>query len=65
MKKYAYVFSIGTKIVWSGDNEETLRNRVRTEKDTVKEDLEKFIKTCEPGDFMVIEPYGDMIFCVR
>ena len=65
MKRYAYVFSIGSKIVWSGDNEEMLRNRVRTENESVKEEVEHFIKTCEVGDFMTIEPYGEMIFCVR
>ena len=57
--KYAYVFSIGSKVVWSGETEETLRRRVKDPKD--QDDLERFLEVNKVGHFTEL-PCGDMVF---
>lgn len=65
MKKFAYIFNVGSRIAWSGDTEEMLKNRIKKESKKVKTEVNNFIKNSQPGDFYVIEPYGEMILVTR
>jgi hypothetical protein len=63
MKKFAYLFTLGGKIVISRDNLIELQRRVRNEPGDVQAEVADFIKNSSPGDDMQL-PTGEFIFCV-
>jgi hypothetical protein len=65
MKKFAFVFTVGGRIVWSGEDEANICRRVKNESLQIQADVDQFIHMAEPGDFYVLEPYGEMIIRMR
>jgi hypothetical protein len=63
MKRFAYLFTLGGKIVVSRENEVQLRHRVKSEPKEIRDKVANFIKTSFPGDDMQL-PSGEFIFCV-
>ena len=62
MKKFAYLFTLGDKIVWSSETEVSLVNRMKSEPSAVREEVGVFIQFSKPGDHIQI-PSGEFIFC--
>ena len=57
---YAYVFSCGGKVVWSGENSTTLVNRANSSDD--RNLILDFLESKpSPGSFIVLNE-GDLIF---
>lgn len=61
MKKFAYLFTLGGRIVWSSENENSLMTRMATEPKAVHEDVREFVDTSTPGMHMQL-PTGEFIF---
>ena len=62
MKRFAYLFTIGNKIVWSGENEVSLTHRMKSEPKEVRDEVEEFIGLAQPGYHLEL-PTGEFIFC--
>jgi hypothetical protein len=58
-KKFVYLFTIGNKIHWSGDDENVLVNRGSTGDD--RAEIREFIDTAEVGNHLTIST-GEFIF---
>lgn len=63
MKKFAFLFTLGNKIVWSGDTPTQLLNRVSEEADLVIK-VAEFINVAHAGHHMEL-PTGEFIFCTK
>lgn len=59
-KKFAYIFCLGGKCVWSGEIGTTLDRRADTDND--REEIARFIEACQPGDFITLSG-GEIISC--
>jgi hypothetical protein len=59
MKKFAYLFTVGGKIFWSGDTEKTLPSRAADDND--HKAITDFIKNAEVGWFTTLTT-GEFIF---
>jgi hypothetical protein len=57
--QYAYLFTIGSKIVWSGETKESLLNRVGTDRD--RELILDFTEKDHPGSFIELST-GEFVF---
>lgn len=64
MKKFAYLFTINGKIVWSAETAETLSNRVVQEPTAVQATVKEFIETAPAGHHIEL-PTGEFIFCTN
>ena len=62
MKKFAYLFTLGTKIVWSSENQVSLKHRLKNEPEWVRKEADEFIEKSKPGDFMQL-PTSEFISC--
>jgi len=62
MKRFAYLFTIGGKIVVSRETSVALLHRMKSEPAAVRDEVEDFITTSYPGDDMQL-PTGEFIFC--
>jgi hypothetical protein len=62
MKKFAYLFTLGGKIVRSSENQVSLNHRMESETEHVQREVEDFALKSNPGDFMQM-PTGEFIFC--
>lgn len=61
MYNYAYVFSINSKVVWSGETVETLKKRVNVAEDLAE--IEGLIKHGKAGSHISLTT-GEMVFRV-
>ena len=63
MKQFAYLFTVGGKIVISREPSIHLQDRMKREPENVREAVREFIEYSAPGeDFRVST--GEVIFCV-
>jgi hypothetical protein len=62
MKKYAYIFTIGNSLQWSGETEQTLLKRGANEDD--KQMISDFIDHGSVGSFIKLDT-GEMIFRIQ
>ena len=58
-RRYAYLFTIGNKIQWSSETEDSLRNRADNARD--KGLIEDFIDANTVGSFIQLET-GEFVF---
>lgn len=58
-RKYAYVFSMGSKVVWSSDTADALRHRIKDPIDL--QEIEQLIEADRPGHFITLST-GEMVF---
>ena len=63
-KSFAYLFTLGPKIVWSGETPNSLATRIATEPKNVVLEVQEFIKRSTAGDHMSLDT-GEMIWCTR
>lgn len=61
-KKFVYLFPLGGKITWSGEDASNLWKRAGNDID--RAEIEQFIETSEPGDFVQLST-GEFIFRQR
>ncbi len=62
MKKFAYLFSLGGRIEWSGEDETTLHNRSGTEQDANL--ILDFVETSKVGSFIRLST-GEFVFRIE
>ena len=58
-RKYAYVFSIGSNVTWSGEDVGSLRKRTKDPIDL--QEIEQLIEADRPGHFISLST-GEMVF---
>jgi len=57
MKDYAYMFTIGGSVQWSGESAERIRDvRFKRASAETLRDLIEFFEHAEPGDHIQLEP---------
>ncbi len=61
-RKYAYVFAVGMKVVWSSETEDSLRKRVRDKTDI--DEVNRLIWRNKRGDFCSLNT-GEMVFQIE
>ena len=61
MKKFAYLFTLGGRIVWSSENENSLMTRLAMVPKSVHEEVWEFIAHSTPGQHIQL-PTGEFIF---
>jgi hypothetical protein len=64
MKKFAYVFTCGSRVEWSSETPASLLVRLINEPDKVQYEVADFMKGADRGSFMRL-PTGEMIFCTE
>lgn len=66
-KRFAYLFPLGGTIQWSGENVDTLTDRLKSRTMFTDEDrycAEDFIEHCTAGSHMSFSG-GEMLFCTK
>ena len=61
MYKFAYLFSLTGRVVWSGETAESLLTRLKGKNSTDYAAVQEFITQSSPGNFLSLE-LGDMVF---
>ena len=62
MKKFAYLFTVGGKIVWSSENQVSLQHRLKSAPQATRDMADDFIGDSTSGMHIQL-PTGEFIFC--